>query len=145
MAAILKIKSGDKWVEVPALVGPTGPQGAPGETGPTGAQGVRGATGATGAVGATGATGATGPMPFAVGRTQPSDPNVAVWINPYASHDELIYQGYMNGSSFYKTKGGTSSSPTYTDLIPRKAGILYFDRDTEILYIGKSSGFVQVA
>ena len=62
MSGRLYVRSGDSWVEIPAIVGPTG---SPGETGPTGEQGPQGPTGPTGqrgAIGPTGPQGAQGPV-----------------------------------------------------------------------------------
>lgn len=70
----------DVWIDPEGneAVGPTGPTGATGEPG------KRGDPGADGAPGPTGATGPAGRDSVFVGATAPTDPGVAVWINPNA-------------------------------------------------------------
>lgn len=82
--------------------GPAGPQGPTGERGPIGPQGPIGETGATGPQGPTGETGATGPTGPAgptgpegpAGKSgvqlrgsEPTDPDVNVWIIPDGEPD----------------------------------------------------------
>lgn len=66
--SILKIRDGDDFVSIPALVGPQGPRGEKGETG---LQGLNGRDGTN----------------IEVSNTQPVDENVEVWINPSATSD----------------------------------------------------------
>lgn len=63
--------------------GPAGPQGPQGETGPTGPQGPAGAPGVKGDKGDTGDSGVY------LGTTEPTDPEIKVWINPDGDAPEL--------------------------------------------------------
>lgn len=81
--------------------GPQGPQGPRGETGATGPQGPQGATGQQGPQGPAGADGAdgakgdkgdkgdTGDSGVYLGTTEPTDPEIKVWINPDGDAPEL--------------------------------------------------------
>ena len=78
--------------------GPTGPQGEPGakgDTGATGPQGPQGPAGADGTDGVDGAPGAkgdkgdTGNSGVYLGTTEPTDPEIKVWINPDGDAPEL--------------------------------------------------------
>ena len=60
-------------------IGPVGPQGEPGEQGVPGPQGPAGQDGAPGAKGEKGETGDSGVY---IGQTEPTDPDVNVWIDP---------------------------------------------------------------
>lgn len=53
--AVMKIKQGDQWINIPSIMGAPGPQGIQGETGNSGVH---------------------------VGSTEPTDPDVNVWVNP---------------------------------------------------------------
>lgn len=53
--AVMKIKQGDQWINIPSIMGAPGPQGVQGETGNSGVH---------------------------VGSTEPTDPDVNVWVNP---------------------------------------------------------------
>ena len=69
--------------------GETGPQGPKGDTGDTGPQGPQGPTGADGAPGVKGDKGDTGDSGVYLGTTEPTDPEIKVWINPDGDAPEL--------------------------------------------------------
>lgn len=87
--------------EVEALNTFRGPQGPKGDKGDRGEKGDTGSVGPAGPQGATGATGETGPQGkqgiqgergepgVVVSETEPTDPNVKVWIKPDGEADEL--------------------------------------------------------
>ena len=57
---ILKIKSNDEWIDIPAIVGPAGPQGEPGPQGLPGVPGEKGEPGERGLQGFPGKDGKDG-------------------------------------------------------------------------------------
>lgn len=61
--------------------GPQGIQGPKGDTGPQGIQGPKGDTGSQGPTGLQGPKGDTGNSGVAISTTQPTDPNVNIWID----------------------------------------------------------------
>jgi hypothetical protein len=72
--------------------GPQGPQGIQGPAGPVGPQGERGVQGAQGAIGPKGAQGIQGERGesgVVISETEPTDPNVKVWIKPDGEPNEL--------------------------------------------------------
>lgn len=69
--------------------GGIGPVGPAGPAGPQGIQGVAGPTGATGPQGKQGIQGERGEPGVVVSETEPTDPNVKVWIKPDGEPNEL--------------------------------------------------------
>ena len=80
---ILKIKSNGQWIGIPSVKGDAGPQGIPGAKGDTGATGPQGPQGIQGVKGDTGNSGVY------YGTTEPSDPEVNVWINPNGTAESI--------------------------------------------------------
>lgn len=132
-------------------VGPQGPKGDTGETGPQGEQGIQGIQGVqgpmgpqgeqgiqgepgpkgdTGETGPKGETGATGESGVYVGTTEPSNPDVKVWLNPDGSEYVDPYTFSVSVSTW--TASGEFFSSTVVANI--KAGSLFtYDIDASTL------------
>lgn len=139
--------------------GPTGPQGEQGDTGvqgptgETGAQGLMGPTGATGETGATGPqgptgvqgetgamgpTGETGANSVYVGTTEPTDPDVEIWLNPNGEPTSVVGptgpQGPTGAQGEIGPTGPTGAGASYlfSNGLTENAGTVKFAYDEYI-------------
>lgn len=120
--SILKIKDGNDFVTIPALIGPQGPQG------PAGPQGEPGISGTN----------------IKVSETEPTDNNVEVWINPGATSDVTDLQNQVmtlrneltaakNRITELEEDTGWQTLSLYSGVsavrsrIRRKAGVVYLE------------------
>ena len=86
--AVLRIKNGNDWVEIPAIMGKdgeTGPEGPQGDTGPQGPQGVQGIQGPKGEPGDKGDTGSSA---ISMGPNAPTDEDIIVWVDTSVADPE---------------------------------------------------------
>ena len=73
--AVMKVKQGDQWINIPSITGAPGPQGPQGNTGNSGVH---------------------------VGSTEPTDPDVNVWVYPdgEVSIDDVFVLTAPNGTQY---------------------------------------------
>lgn len=79
--AVLRIKNGDNWVEIPAIMGKDGETGPMGPEGPQGEQGIQGIQGEQGLKGDKGDKGDTGSSAISIGDAAPTDEDILVWVD----------------------------------------------------------------
>lgn len=94
--------------------GPQGIQGPKGDTGDTGATGPQGPKGDTGAAGAAGPKGDTGDSGVYYGTTEPTDPDVSVWIDPSGSGGAIPAPSSASAGDFLVYNGTAWVARTLT-------------------------------
>lgn len=91
--------------------------------GPQGPQGIQGIQGERGETGATGATGATGNSGVYLGTTEPTDPDVNVWINPSGTADITANNvSYSSSTSYSNGTVGKAISTLSTAVDSKPSG-----------------------